>query len=105
MSRRGPAKEAQWRERIEAHDESGMTVRAFCRERGFSEHSFHAWRRKLRADESQPGPAFSEVRIGPAESTALLLELPGSITVRLPLDVSGEVLTNVLVAVHRVGAC
>ena len=105
MSRRDPAKEKHWRETIRAHGASKMNVRAFCRERGISEHSFHSWRRKLRADESRPDPAFAEVRMGSAETTSLVLELPGSIIARLPLDVPGDVLTNVLLAVHRASQC
>jgi len=105
MSRRDPAKEQHWRETIKAHGASDMTVRAFCRERGISEYSFHSWKRKLRAAEACPGPAFTEVRMGAAENASLVLELPGSITARLPLDVSGDVLTNVLTAVHRAGQC
>ena len=63
MSRRDPAKEEHWRETIKAHGASNMSVRAFCRERGVSEHSFHSWRRKLRADEARPSPEFAEEQL------------------------------------------
>jgi hypothetical protein len=36
-----------WRERIEAHRGSGLSVRAWCRANDFHEHSFYWWRLKL----------------------------------------------------------
>ena len=38
-----------WRQRIAEQKDGGQTVRVFCRERGFSEHSFYWWRRQLGA--------------------------------------------------------
>lgn len=112
MPRRDPAKAQRWRELIEAHSTSGLTVRAFCRERELSEHAFHAWRRKFRkqdAESSQPEsssrPGFAEIRIEGRDAgelqPSLTLELPGGIIARLPLDVPAETLTKVLTAAHR----
>ena len=39
-----------WRARIEQQSASGLTVAAFCRQRGIAGNSFYAWRRRL-ADE------------------------------------------------------
>ena len=36
-----------WRERIAAQSESGSSIRAWCRDGGYSEHSFYSWRAKL----------------------------------------------------------
>ena len=44
---RDARKEQQWRQRIRQWRASGLTVRAFCEERGLSEPSFYAWRREL----------------------------------------------------------
>lgn len=106
MPRRDPAKEQRWRELIETQSTSGLSVRAFCRERNASEHSFHAWRRKLRALDAAPARSatFAEVRVQGAVPASLTLELPGEITIRLPLDVAGETLTNILVAARRADA-
>jgi hypothetical protein len=38
---------AIWRERIAAHRESGLSIRAWCRDNGYGEHLFYSWRAKL----------------------------------------------------------
>ena len=43
-----PTKSAQWGERIAEQERSGLSVRQFCRGQGLKEHSFYAWRRRLR---------------------------------------------------------
>ena len=47
----GPATEDQWAERIAEQGRSGLSVKQFCKERTFSEYSFYAWRKRLRAKE------------------------------------------------------
>jgi hypothetical protein len=44
---RDPAKEKYWRTQIANWQESGLSVRAFCKENGVVETSFYAWRREL----------------------------------------------------------
>jgi hypothetical protein len=43
-------KREYWRKIIAEQVESRGPIRAFCRERKSSEHSFHWWRRRLRED-------------------------------------------------------
>jgi len=38
-----------WRQLIAQQEQSGLPVRAFCQQRGSSEHSFYQWRRRLTA--------------------------------------------------------
>src|SRR2546430_562503 len=38
----------QWRERLAEHARSGLTVKRFCEERGITQYSFYAWRKRLR---------------------------------------------------------
>lgn len=38
----------EWRERIAEQMHSGMSVKEFCKERGLTECSFYAWRKRLR---------------------------------------------------------
>ena len=45
------AKAAEWAERIAKHQSSGMSVKEFCKERGLTECSFYAWRKRLRKRE------------------------------------------------------
>jgi hypothetical protein len=44
---RDPAKEAYWRKQLALWQQSGLSIRAFCREHGVVETSFYAWRREL----------------------------------------------------------
>ena len=37
-----------WRKLIAEQEESGDTIRAFCKQRGIGDHSFYFWRRRLR---------------------------------------------------------
>jgi hypothetical protein len=43
-----PATDDQWAERIAEQGRSGLSVKQFCKERGFSEYSFYTWRKRLR---------------------------------------------------------
>lgn len=44
---RDRSKERFWRRAVRQWRQSGQSIRAFCRERGLSEPSFHGWRRTL----------------------------------------------------------
>ena len=37
----------EWAERIAAQQHSGISVKQFCKERGLTEYSFYAWRKRL----------------------------------------------------------
>jgi hypothetical protein len=37
----------EWAERIAAQQHSGISVKEFCKERGLTECSFYAWRKRL----------------------------------------------------------
>ena len=50
-ARAAASKDDQWRERIAEQERSGLSVRQFCKEQGFSEYSFYAWRKRLRKKE------------------------------------------------------
>ena len=41
------AKADEWAERIAAQQRSGMSVKQFCKDRGLTEYSFYAWRKRL----------------------------------------------------------
>ena len=58
--RQNSEKKLRWREILERHADSGVSVREFCMSEGVSEPSFYAWRKKLgmRKDSSaRPRPA------------------------------------------------
>jgi len=66
-------KREYWRKLIAEQTESGQPIRAFCRERKLSEHSFHWWRRQLR-DNRPVRFALLEAR-APNATGAMPLEL------------------------------
>jgi hypothetical protein len=41
----------QWRDRIAEQARSGVSIKQFCKERGFSAWSFYSWRKRLRDTE------------------------------------------------------
>ena len=48
---RAATKDDQWRERIAERERSGLSVKQFCEERGLTQYSFYAWRKRLRKKE------------------------------------------------------
>jgi transposase-like protein len=49
QGKKGAAAAARWRRLVEDHRVSGLPVSAFCRDRGISQSSLFAWRRRLAA--------------------------------------------------------
>lgn len=45
-----------WRAVISGYDPKKSTVRAYCRAQEVNEHSFHAWRKRLRDQDPKPSP-------------------------------------------------
>src|SRR5579885_3907718 len=41
----------EWAERTAAQQRSGISVKQFCKERGLTEYSFYAWRKRLQEGE------------------------------------------------------
>jgi transposase-like protein len=66
--RRDGAKEAYWREQVERQVRSGLSVRAFCRERDLAENSFYAWRRELAVRDGEPTAVRTPSALQPAYS-------------------------------------
>lgn len=69
VEERVASKNDQWRERIAEQERSGVSVRLFCRERGLTEYSFYAWRRRLRP---QDPVRFALVERGPARQESAI---------------------------------
>jgi transposase-like protein len=44
-------KREYWSKLIAEQEASSQTIRAFCRERGISDHSFYFWRKRLQKSE------------------------------------------------------
>ena len=96
------SKDDQWRERIAEQQRSGLSVRRFCKEQGLAEHSFYAWRKRLRGEEPvrfalvDRGPARPE----PATEASLELVLAGGERLRIGHGVDGTTLRTVLEALR-----
>lgn len=70
----GQAKEERWRSEVEGWRRSGLSVRAWCRQRQLSEPSFYAWRRMLaQRDEAaaHAKPTFVTVTAQPSGMSAV----------------------------------
>lgn len=84
----------QWRKVISEQPASGLSIAAYCRQRGVPEASFFSWRRKLR------GVAhFAEVKIAPesaAEPSALELRLAKGRCVVVRAGFDGHTLRELL---------
>jgi len=64
----------EWDSLIAAQKRSGLSVKQFCAERGFTEQSFYFWRKRLR---QQTPMRFALVETGPQQSsgTEAMLEI------------------------------
>jgi len=97
-----PAKVDQWRERIAEHGHSGLSVKEFCKERGLTECSFYAWRKRLRSNEPV---RFALVERGsapeaPATDARLELVFASGERLRIGSGVDGATLRTVLDALR-----
>jgi hypothetical protein len=92
----------QWREWIAEQERSGWSARRFCKERGLSEGSFYAWRKRLR----EQGPVrFALVERGaqrsaPAGEATLELVLATGERLRIGAGVDAPTLRTVLEALR-----
>ncbi len=87
----------EWAERIAAQQRSGISVKQFCKERGLTECSFYAWRKRLQ----ERGPvrfALVERSARRQERTAEPLELvlPTGERLRIGAGVDSRTLRTVL---------
>jgi len=75
------SKAEEWAERIAEQQRSGISVKQFCQERGLTEYSFYAWRKRVR----DKGP----VRFALVERGGPRQELPAGAVLELVLT-TGE---------------
>ena len=78
----GNPKADEWAERIAAHQRSGLSVKQFCKERGLTESSFYAWRKRLQ----EKGP----VRFALVERSTRRQERTPEAALELVLLATGE---------------
>jgi hypothetical protein len=103
--RRSPERERFWREAVAGHKKSGMSVRAFCVERGLSEPSFYAWRRELTLRGRAPRtPAATFVPVQVVADSLVEVVLPNGVVVRVPPATDAATVAR-LVAALGSGSC
>lgn len=92
----------RWRERVAGQDASGRSVRGYCQEHGIGEHSFYAWRQRLRRESQAVSFALVEAKPERRESVDRLAELllPGGERLLIPCEEAA--LSAVLRAVRAV---
>jgi transposase-like protein len=99
-------KEQFWRDVTRRWRESGLSIRAYCQQRGVSEPSFYAWRRTLvqRDQPAQPADAtavtFAPLTVhaapsGPAEPPIEVVLANGR-RLRVPVGVAAGVVRDLL---------
>src|SRR5690348_11975737 len=86
-----------WVKLIAEQESSGMTVGAFCKQRGIGDHCFYFWRRRLSSKEAV---RFALVKTIPMTAPPIELFLPVGERLCIPAGVDGPTLRNVLEAVR-----
>lgn len=82
----------QWAERLEDWKASGLSIAAWCRQRGEREARFQYWRDKLKPEERIK---FVEVKERPRRDTGIVLEV-GKVKVQLSCDFDPATLKRVV---------
>jgi transposase-like protein len=72
----------QWRSWLEEQPATGLSITAFCRDRGISQNSFYVWRRKLAHELTNGQPAAEFVPVAVIGNSEIMVELPCGATVR-----------------------
>lgn len=67
-----PTRREHWSRVIAEQESSGLSIRAFCKQRGVRDHSFYAWRRRLAR---VPGVRFAELTTFAGMATASTIEI------------------------------
>ncbi len=102
IERKACTKAEAWRERIAEQERSGLSVKQFCEQHGFTPWSFYDWRKRLRETESV---RFALVdrraeRQAPASSADLEVIFATGERLRIRSGVDGATLRTVLSALR-----
>ncbi len=95
------AKADQWRELLAEHGRSGSTVKRFGQERGITQWSFYAWRKRLREEGTVRFALVERGRVRPKPAAAELeLILTTGEQLRIGVGVDAATLRTVLEALR-----
>ena len=101
-----------WQSTIKTWQNSGMTVREFCKTKALKESTFYSWRDKLtdthlKANKQIPKKQspFIKVTLPGNEHCLLELELSTGNTLRIRSATDSKTLNNIFSALQQVGLC
>ena len=101
VARKLGSRSEDWRARIAAQRQSGVSVKQFCAQQGLTEQSFYYWRKRLQTPASMRFALVeAEPRRGPAEHAALELVLTTGERLRIGAGVDAMTLQQVLEALR-----
>ena len=87
MSSRQEERREVWRPKIAQQEQSGQSIRAFCKEQRVSEPSFYYWRQRLREEKTPVRFALLETKLaGDAKPQQIDLVLTSGDHLRIPGD-------------------
>jgi hypothetical protein len=87
MSRGQEERREMWRPRIAQQEQSGQSVRAFCKEQRVGEASFYYWRQRLREEKAPVRFALLETKpVSKAKPQLIELVLASGDHLRIPGD-------------------
>ena len=87
---------AQWRDRVERAERSGVEVSEFCKREGFSTAAFYSWRKRLRVGKPPTKSVPVQfVEVGAARSSLEVVTTSG-VVVRVSRDFDEQTLRRVL---------
>jgi|SRR3954470_15308959 transposase-like protein len=87
MSGKQEERREWWRQRIARQEQSGQSIRAFCKDQGVGEHLFYYWRQRLREEKAPMRFALLEAKPGEAAKPRTMeLVLTSGDHLRIPID-------------------
>lgn len=71
-----------WQLLLEEKEQSELSVREFCQDKGLTEASYYSWRKRLRGIREKDDSLFSPIEIQAKAGVGVAVELPGGVIVR-----------------------
>jgi transposase-like protein len=101
MSRTQEERRQLWRRLIAEQEQGGLSVRAFCKEHGTSEHSFYQWRKRLREQLPMKFALVETSRSAPAAVAVVEVMLASGERLRIAPGIDASTLRLVLSVLHE----
>lgn len=95
MSKQDTARQAMWRQLIAEHEQSGLSQKQFCDQRGIADSTMSTYRAKFKNENSKaesPLPSVTPIKLKPAvtkppaKKDSLTITLPNGFTCEIKPD-------------------